>query len=159
MLLLLLACSASMSHEDTARVHRVVKKDTSERRYAAGRMRNQLDLSSQHSGQCEIGAHLPNLIFLGNRFQLLLPILCSHSYSFALYFSFHLALGVLLLRLCEIFRVFFLALICCILRPNTCAPLWLCNFHSSFPFTRVYLQNHPRSFVHPYINVFLLSLL
>lgn len=146
MLLLLI----SMFCINEPRVDRVVKKDMSERHYAAGLMRNQLHLSSQHSGQCEIGAHLPNLIFLRNRLQLLLPILCSHSYSFALYFFFHLSLGFCCFASVKYLEVFPHFNLLHITTQHLCCALLLCNFHSSFPFTQVYL----RSFVHPDITVF-----
>lgn len=41
------------------------KGNMSKRHAAAGLMHNRVDLPSRHSGQCEIGAHLPYLIFLG----------------------------------------------------------------------------------------------
>lgn len=81
-----------------------------------------------------------------------LPAPASHPLFSQLFFCPLLFLSsfsrVLLPHLCEIFRVFFLALICCILLPNT-FPLLLCNFHSSFLFTLVYLQIPPQSFVIP----------
>lgn len=150
MLLLLLARSASMSHEHSAGRTRIRsecparlsgKGNLSERHAAAGLMHNQVDLPFRHSGQSEIGAHLPYLIFLGNRSQLLLSILCSLPFPFSFIFlSGFVASSV---KYCGFFSSLDSS------PTNTCAPLLLCNVHSSFPFTLVYLQNHPQSFVHP----------
>lgn len=99
MLLLLLLASASMSHEHSPGRRRRRKRKKSEcparlsdkgnmsgRHAAAGLMHNQVDLPSRHSGQCEIGAHLPYPIFLGNRSQLLLSIHCSLPFTFSFIF-------------------------------------------------------------------------
>lgn len=125
----------SRSGEDPVRV-RVVNKTYASAAPPTRLMRNQLDLSSRHSGHYKIGAHLPYLIFVENRFQLLLLILCSQSsllpFSFSFIFRFFCCI------VCEILK-FFSLLEFVVFPPSSCAPSSLCNLHSSFPFTLAYL--------------------
>lgn len=123
----------SRSSEHPVRV-RVVNKTYASAAPQTRLMRNQLDLSSRHSGHYKIGAHLPYLIFVENRFQLLLLILCSQ--SSLLTFLFHLSFFCCIVD--EILK-FFCLLEFVVFPPSSCAPSSLCNLHSSFPFTLAYL--------------------
>lgn len=160
MLLLLLARSASMSHEHSAGRRRKRKRserparlsgkgNMSEHHAAAGLMHNQVDLPSRHSGQCEIGAHLPYLIFLGNHSQLLLSILCSLPFTFSFIFlSGFVASSV---KYCG----FFVASS----YPTHVLPSYYATFIHPFPSHYYTFKITLDPLFIPVINVFLLSLL
>lgn len=118
----------SRSSEHAVRV-RVVNKTYASAATPTRLMRNQLDLSSRHSGHYKIWAHLPYLIFVENRFQLLLLILCSQSSLLPFSFSF-------------IFR-FFCCIVCEILKFFLC--LNLLSFHPA-----PVLRRHYATFIHPF---------
>lgn len=127
----------SKSSNHPARV-RVVNKTCASAAPQTGLMRNQPDLSSRRSGHYEIGAHLPYLIFVENRCQLLLIHPLFSQLSAALYFLFHLSFGFCCMA-CEILKFVLPCLNLLSSYPTSVLLLSLCNLHSSFPFTLAYL--------------------